>query len=155
MSYTQKMRSWTVTILGALLSILLWHVAQRVREGLEVGSGSTPTREDFAKKLGEFTAAMKESGKTLDVTDSLNLNVAIEDAAKRGDFGQAGLMVDSFVVKYLSKKEKIDVLEDLVTDARARLASLESTLDESKKKGQAMLDQAKAVSDPASLPSVI
>ena len=149
------MRSWTVTILGALLSLLLWHAAQRVREGLEVGSGLTPTREDFAKKLGEFTAAMKEAGKTLDVTDSLELNVAIEDAAKRGDFGQAGLTIDSLVVKYLSKKERIDVLTDLVTDARTRLATLESSLDESKKKGQAMLDQANAVSNPESLPSVI
>jgi hypothetical protein len=153
MCYTQKMRSWTVTILGALLSFLLWHGAQRLREGFE--PGPTPTREDFAKKLGEFTAAMKEAGKTLDVTDSLNLNVAIEDAAKRGDFGQAGLIIDSFFVKYLSKKERIDVLTDLVTDARTRLATLETSLDESKKKGQAMLDQAKAVSDPESLPSVI
>lgn len=155
MSYTQKMRSWTVTILGMILALLLWHAAQYVREGFDIDSGPTPTREDFAKKLGQFVAAMKEAGKKLDVTDGLNLNVAIQDGAKRGDFGQAGLVVDSLVVKYLSTKEKIDVLEDLITDARTRLAALETNLDESKKKGQAMLDQAKAVSDPSSLPNVI
>lgn len=155
MSYTQKMRSWIVTILGALIAILLWHVAQRVHEGFDVDSGPTPTRDGFAKKLSQFTDAMKSAGKTLDVPDNLNLNVAIQDAAKRGDFGQAGLQVDSFAIKYLSTKDRVDVLSDLVTDARSRLGTLESSLSDSKKRGQEMADKAKAVADPSTLPNPI
>lgn len=155
MSYTQKMRSWIVTIFGALLATLLWHVAQRVHEGFDVDSGPTPTREEFAKKLAQFTDAMKSSGKKLDVPDSLNLNVVIQDAAKRGDFGQAGLQVDSFAIKYLSKKDRVDVLSDLVTDARSRLGTLEASLEESKKKGQEMSDKAKALADTSNLPNPI
>ena len=149
------MRSWIITILGALLSMMLWHVAQRVHEGFEVDSGPTPTREEFAKKLSQFTDAMKEAGKKLDVTDSLTLNVAIQEAAKRGDFGQAGLQVDSFVMKYLSTKDRVDVLTDLVADARTRLGSMEANLADSKKKGQEMADKAKAVADPSTLPDVL
>lgn len=149
------MRSWIVTIFGALLSIMLWHVAQRVHEGFDIDSGATPTREDFAKKLQQFTDAMKSSGKTLDVTDSLALNNAIAEAAKRGEFGQAGLQVDSFVMKYLSTKDRIDVLSDLVADARTRLGSMEASLVDSKKKGQEMADKAKAIADPSTLPDVL
>ena len=155
MSYTQKMRSWIRTILGALLAILVWNVAQRVHEGFDVDSGPTPTREEFVKKLSQFTSAMGKAGTKLDVTDSLNLNVAIQEAAKRGDFAQAGLQVDSFAVKYLSTKDRVDVLGDLVTDARARLATLETSLGDSKKKGQAMMDKANALADPSSLPAPI
>jgi len=155
MSYTQKMRSWIKTFLGALLAILLWNVAQRVHEGFEVDSGPTPTREEFAKKLQQFNEAMTKAGKKLDVPDSLNLNVAIQEAAKRGEFAQAGLQVDSFAIKYLSKKDRVDVLGDLVTDARARLATLETSLADSKKKGQAMMDKANALADPSTLPAPI
>ena len=155
MSYTQKMRSWIRTILGALLAILLWNVAQKVHEGFDVDSGPTPTREEFAKKLAQFNEAMIKAGKKLDVPDSLNLNVAIQEAAKRGEFAQAGLQVDSFTVKYLSKKDRVDVLGDLVTDARARLATLETSLADSKKKGQEMMDKASALADPSTLPAPI
>jgi len=149
------MRSWIMTILGALLAMLLWHTAQRIHEGFEVDSGPTPTREDFAKKLSQFTDAMKGAGKTLDVSDSLTLNVAIQEAAKRGDFGQAGLQVDSFAMKYLSTKDRVDVLTDLVADARTRLGSMEASLADSKKKGQEMADKAKAIADPSTLPDVL
>lgn len=155
MSYTQKMRSWIKTILGALLAILLWNVAQRVHEGFEVDSGPTPTREEFVKKLAQFTSEMGKANKKLDVTDNLNLNVVIQEAAKRGDFAQAGLQVDSFAVKYLSTKDRVDVLGDLVTDARSRLATLEASLGDSKKKGQAMMDKASALADPSTLPAPI
>ena len=155
MSYTQKMRSWIRTILGALLAILVWNVAQRVHEGFDVDSGPTPTREEFAKKLAQFNDAMTKAGKKLDVPDSLNLNVAIQEAAKRGDFAQAGLQIDSFAIKYLSTKDRVDVLGDLVTDARARLATLETSLADSKKKGQAMMDKASALADPSTLPPPI
>ena len=153
MSYTQKMRSWVVTIVGALLATLLWHAAQKLRENFSVDSGPTPTREGFAKKLAQFTDAMSGAGKRLDVADSLRMNVVIEDAAKRGDYGQAGLLVDSYAIKYLSKKDRVDVLSDLVTDARSRLGTLETSLEESKKKGQEMSDKAKAVADPSTLPN--
>ena len=153
MSYTQKMRSWIVTIFGALLAMLLWHAAQKLRETFDVDSGPTPTREAFAKKLAQFTDAMSGAGKRLDVTDNLRMNTVIEDAAKRGDYGQAGLLVDSFAIKYLSTKDRVDVLSDLVTDARTRLGTLETSLGESKKKGQEMADKAKAIADPSTLPN--
>jgi hypothetical protein len=135
--------------------MMLWHTAQRIHEGFDVDSGPTPTREEFAKKLSQFTDAMRVAGKKLDVTDSLTLNVAIQEAAKRGDFGQAGLQVDSFAMKYLSTKDRVDVLSDLVADARTRLGSMEASLEDSKKKGQEMADKAKAIADPSTLPDVI
>lgn len=155
MSYTQKMRSWIGTILGALLAIMLWNVAQRVHEGFDVDSGPTPTREEFAKKLAQLTQAMTKAGKKVDVPDSIRLNEAIAESAKRGDYGQAGLLVDSLAIKYLSSKDRVDVLTDLVTDARTRLSNMETSLADSKKKGQAMMDKANALVDPSSLPAPI
>jgi len=152
MSYTQKMRSWIVTIFGAILAVLLWTTAKQLRrEGLD-DPESSPKRDDFAKKLNGFSNAMKQAGKTLKPEDNLELNNAIADAAKRADYTQAGVLVDSFAVKYLSGKDPMSVLTQLVMDARKRLSKLEGNLEDSRTKGQAELDKAKKLANPEKLP---
>lgn len=152
MSYTQKMRSWIVTIFGAILAVLLWNVAKQLRtEGLD-DTETSPKREDFAKKLNGFSNAMKQAGKTLKPEDNLELNNAIADAAKRADFTQASVLVDSLAVKYLSGKDPISILTQLVMDSRKRLSKLEGNLEDSRTKGQAELDKAKKLANPELLP---
>jgi hypothetical protein len=151
MSYTQKMRSWIVTIFGAILAVLLWMTAKQIRtEGLE--PETSPKREDFARKLNAFSTAMTQAGKSLKPDDNLELNNAIADAAKRADYTQASVLVDSLVVKYLSGKDPISVLTQLVMDSRKRLSKLEGNLEDSRSKGQAELDKARAVANTDSLP---
>jgi hypothetical protein len=153
MSYTQKMRSWIITIFGAILAVLLWTTAKQIRtEGLE-DPESTPKREDFAKKLNGFSVVMKQSGKTLKPEDNLELNNAIADAAKRSDYTQAGVLVDSLAVKYLSGKDPVSILTQLVMDSRKRLSKLEGNLEDSRTKGQAELDKARQLANPDNLPA--
>ena len=95
---------------------------------------------------------MKQAGKTLKPEDNLELNNAIADAAKRADYTQAGVLVDSFAVKYLSGKDPMSVLTQLVMDARKRLSKLEGNLEDSRTRGQAELDKAKKLANPELLP---
>jgi len=153
MSYTQKMRSWIVTIFGAILAVLLWTTAKQLRTERLEDPDSTPKREDFAKKLNNFSTLLKQSGRQLKPEDNLELNNAIADAAKRADYTQAGVLVDSFTVKYLSGSDPISVLTQLVMDARKRLSKLEGNLGDSKAKGEAELEKLKKMSNPDTLPA--
>lgn len=175
------MRSWVLTILGALLAWLLWTTAQRIRkEGFSLADtpagafmkaqaegkaaappafkfsqpGPTETQEAFTKKLNEFNDEMKKKSKTMQPADLELLNKSIEAAAKQGHYESAGTMLDGFAAKYLASGDRLDVLTNLITDARSRIASIEAQTEEAKKKGKEAEDKAKALSNPETLPPV-
>jgi len=172
------MRSWVLTILGALLAMLLWRVAQMVRiEGFDPVADQirsqlnaaqaaqnpptppidptkpTKTKEEFAAKLAKFSELMTKANKKLEVSENLELEKMIQEASLGKDYTRPGSLIDTFVSKYLLPGDRLTTLTNLVTDARKRLSALESQLEKSKAEGEKAKAEAEALKQPENLPA--
>lgn len=156
MSYTQKMRSWPLTILGAILAVLLWKAAQMV--GREHFSGDM---DSFTAEYKDLTEKLKAAGKQLERDETTEIDKAVISA----NFSKARDLINTYRKKYLppdtevketkpaekpeptpsAEDERLGKLEELVTDARKRLSALEGDMGEKKKIAESLQQRVDAL----------
>ena len=148
MSYTQKMRSWVLTILGALLAMLLWRFAQTFEHF------TADELRQYSGELATFKADIEKAGKKL--TDEESQQLA--DALKNDKLQEGLALIKTLRGKYLgtepSSEDRLDILTNLIDDARKRIAAIEKQSADAKVKGEEAQAQINALSNPESLPGV-
>lgn len=147
MSYTQKMRSWVLTILGALLAMLLWRFAQTFEHF------TADELRQYSGELATFKADLEKSGKKL--TDEESQQLA--DALKQDKLQEGIALLKTLRGKYLgtepSSEDRLDILTNLIDDARKRITAIEKQSGDAKEKGEKAQAQMNALSS-GNLPPV-
>ena len=124
------MRSWIWTILGALLALLLWKTAQSIERF------TADELKSYSGELATFKQQLQSAGKTLTDEESTKL----EGFLKEDKVPEGLEFLKTLRGKYLgtepSDKDRLDILTNLVDDARKRVAAIEKQSADAKEKGE-------------------
>lgn len=142
------MRNWTLTVLGALLAMLLWRAA-RIFEPF-----TTEELKTYSGQLALLRQQVKAAGKKLTEEENETLM-----GFMRNDNLKEGLdYIDTLRGKYLgsepSSEDRLDILTNLIDDARRRIAAIEKKSTDAKEKGDQAQAQINALSNQSTLPPV-
>lgn len=135
------MRSWIWTILGALLALLLWKTAQSIERF------TADELKSYSGELATFKQQLKSAGKTLTEEESAKLSGFLKDDKLPEGLEYLKTLRGKYLGTEPSPGDRLDILTNLVDDARKRLVAIEKQSEEAKAKGERAQAQMNVLSD--------
>lgn len=141
------MRSWIWTVLGALLAVLLWKTAQSIERF------TADELKSYSGELANLKRDLHSAGKQLTEDESKQL----ADFMKNDKLQEGLAFIKTLRGTYLgtepSKEDRLDILTNLIDDARKRITAIENQSADAKEKGAEAQSQINALSS-GNLPPV-